>query len=732
MQPKTELQFLIDRHFPLIKCYFKDKRPCEQWRKGEHRERPASFYRGSNVAVKCGTEFEGEYLNVLDVDPRNSGLISLEKIEKKYGDLPSTLTVNTGSGGKHFYFVTPYPIKKMKLEKGLDWQGEGSYVVAPPSVHPNGKPYQFENVDEVVERAPQWLLDLLAIPDDVYFNAYDHESLNPQVFQEGERDELMTREAGKMRRIGLDEEQLFLALQITNKKKCQPPLSESQIRKIAKSVAKYAPDAEEIQEAAPLMVESNPKDDLKPIIVDDYGQEQLRKCYEKTTGNFRKIIDSVLDSSPRQYPNFGIASGLAVVSVAVQGTFECPSLTREGESAGPLSLYQWVAGPAACGKDSYLKGVESWSRALDDRLRGGKLGSYYGLRAELFGFNSRIQIIDEFQDEMRRLTSNPGNYLSQIVTEMKEVTTAQILTEVTIKDRTYPEIKNPHLSVFTAGTLEGLCGLMNGEMIGGGLFSRFAISIVAEAKKSNPDLIRKIKIDPDVLAHLKTLFNKGLTYEAHEQDAKKEMERFFEISAPLKAGKKTKERIIHIPQMVPEGVVGIEADARQIMQEFCDIQEERYLEYTRTNMAGTDLSPGSITDRSRILCVKVAALYSLANGHTSIKREHAEWACEYTDALVSATVTLMQQHAAVTVFDKKNNRIVEIIKRSCSGENLPSMRDIMRLAHLAKREVEPMVMDLCESGRIVALNKDGKVVDFSGMSKRAIPRGTRFRMPTES
>jgi P4 family phage/plasmid primase-like protien len=84
---------------------------------------------------------------VIDVDPRNGGLKSLRKIEKKYGKLKKIApTVKTGSGGYHFYFTKPQPEKLKAHHKklpGIDFKQFGGQVVIPGSVHPDTqKPYK--------------------------------------------------------------------------------------------------------------------------------------------------------------------------------------------------------------------------------------------------------------------------------------------------------------------------------------------------------------------------------------------------------------------------------------------------------------------------------------------------------------------------------------------------------------------------------------------------------------
>jgi hypothetical protein len=96
---------------------------------------------------------------VLDVDK----LEALYEIETKYGNLPETLTCQTGGGGLHLYFNYPddgIGNSTGELPNGLDIRGDGGQVVASPSRHESGNLYQWITKNEIAD-APKWLLDLI-------------------------------------------------------------------------------------------------------------------------------------------------------------------------------------------------------------------------------------------------------------------------------------------------------------------------------------------------------------------------------------------------------------------------------------------------------------------------------------------------------------------------------------------------------------------------------------------
>ena len=171
---------------------------------------------------------------VLDVDIEHDGFNSLELIQHEVGSLPGTLRITTGSGGFHFWYKTSTPIRnKVALGgfSGIDIRGEGGYVVAPPSLHRSGKRYFAAEDLEIVE-APRQLIELCG-----QVSVRSH--LSDITIPEGQRNQTLTSLAGSMRRRGMSESAIEAAIQAENRERCQPPLPEIEITKLAKSIATY-------------------------------------------------------------------------------------------------------------------------------------------------------------------------------------------------------------------------------------------------------------------------------------------------------------------------------------------------------------------------------------------------------------------------------------------------------------------------------------------------------------
>jgi hypothetical protein len=182
----------------------------------------------ANIGIVTGLRSR---LLVLDVDPRNGGEESL----KSFPDLPLTLTVRTGGGGWHYYLQHPGngPIHGSVLADGLELKADGQYVIAPPSLTTG--PYEVQVEAELAD-APASLLE------GGRRNSGLAEPLPEKIPDGSGRHRHLVSAAGTMQRRGFSAEAIEAALQVENRNRLQPPKSEEEVRRIARSVARYPPD----------------------------------------------------------------------------------------------------------------------------------------------------------------------------------------------------------------------------------------------------------------------------------------------------------------------------------------------------------------------------------------------------------------------------------------------------------------------------------------------------------
>lgn len=102
---------------------------------------------------------------VVDIDPRNGGIDTVDQLEAQYGPLKSDVLAFTGGGGEHRVFAAEL-VEALpgKLGAGVDLKADG-YIAVEPTLHPSGKSYAWEASSDPLEgiiptTLPGWIRDL--------------------------------------------------------------------------------------------------------------------------------------------------------------------------------------------------------------------------------------------------------------------------------------------------------------------------------------------------------------------------------------------------------------------------------------------------------------------------------------------------------------------------------------------------------------------------------------------
>ena len=109
----------------------------------------------ANLGIATGGGFA-----VLDIDPRNGGDESLERLEAQQGEIV-TKTVRTGGGGLHLYLRSAADLPNRTIAPGIEVKSKGLLVIAPPSLHVSGEIYEWIDTGEGIQVVPDWLVDLV-------------------------------------------------------------------------------------------------------------------------------------------------------------------------------------------------------------------------------------------------------------------------------------------------------------------------------------------------------------------------------------------------------------------------------------------------------------------------------------------------------------------------------------------------------------------------------------------
>ncbi len=194
----------------------------------------------ANIGLATGNTFA-----VLDVDKKNGGLDSLKSLEEEIGGLPDTVRVDTGGGGRHYYFQKNSPINNSAgaLGPGLDVRGTGGFIVAPPSLHLSGKRYRYsKNIPFAlghIAPLPDEILRRLAPPACARSAERVATSLHPSDrIGEGERNDTLARVIGHLLRRDIDAHMARTLIHALNQTNCSPPLSGREVDQTIDSIAR--------------------------------------------------------------------------------------------------------------------------------------------------------------------------------------------------------------------------------------------------------------------------------------------------------------------------------------------------------------------------------------------------------------------------------------------------------------------------------------------------------------
>lgn len=113
----------------------------------------------ANIGLPTGIHFD-----VLDVDEPGSG--ALARMVDANTPMAIGATAVTPGGGAHYLFLPTGEGNRAGFVPGCDWRGRGGYIVAAPSVHPNGGQYEWAigPDEEPLIEAPSWLVAALQKP----------------------------------------------------------------------------------------------------------------------------------------------------------------------------------------------------------------------------------------------------------------------------------------------------------------------------------------------------------------------------------------------------------------------------------------------------------------------------------------------------------------------------------------------------------------------------------------
>jgi len=232
----------------------------------------------ANIGIATGQKSGGIVAIDMDIDKdkgKDGYHVFKKWCDENYLVLPDSWLSITGRGGYHLFYRSRFPVpSKIGWLDDVDIRADGAYVVAPPSVHPNGTRYEWEDAPDECQLVSTDDIDVEFVMNSVIASSVKtNQPLNvPEEIPEGHRDEIMFKLACKYQAMGMSDTAMLAALQEENRVRCKPPLTDREIRKKVEQAQKYQKG--------------------EVVTLENQSSELTRKSYGKTG---RKIEETVTD-----------------------------------------------------------------------------------------------------------------------------------------------------------------------------------------------------------------------------------------------------------------------------------------------------------------------------------------------------------------------------------------------------------------------------------------------------
>jgi len=183
----------------------------------------------ANIGIATGRSS----LAVIDLDGEEGFRSWLELCEEH--NLPTDVPEVITGKGVHLYFTTRDGARPAtRIAAGVDIRAGESYVIAPPSVHENGKRYQWRE-----GKSPDDL-PLVPLPD-VFVKPPEKVRVSGRIIPQGERNNTLFWLGCSLRAKGMSDAAIKEVLHQENKTRCTPPLDSREVDHIVASACRYEP-----------------------------------------------------------------------------------------------------------------------------------------------------------------------------------------------------------------------------------------------------------------------------------------------------------------------------------------------------------------------------------------------------------------------------------------------------------------------------------------------------------
>ena len=662
-----------------------------------------SVWPDANIGIATGKE---SGLIVLDVD--EGGDDTLVQLPT-----PDTVEQITGSGGRHLVYMRPTEsdryLTKVRFMPGLDSRADGGYIVAPPSLHPSGRRYEWEGSSDPFDGVapspcPQWLLDAIGAgaidatcpvpewnPDgELPHNIFDMLSAIPADDYETWRDVGMalhytdpadgldvwdwwSSTSAKYDADGVRREWRNFS---RRGHQTHQPVTLSTIRRLAEQHGWVDPDIEHGAEAAASLMESHQKR-LAERLTTDYQSRRAppassdRPDVMPSHGLIRDIAEHIISRSVRPQPLLAVMAATAFVGTLAGRKYQTETGLR-------TNLYVVGLAESGAGKDQARKEINNLAMVanVDQHIGGDRIASGPGVVSALHKEPSRLFMLDEIGLMLQAMTGQRADphkrdMMSTLMTLYSSAGSVYRGAEYADqRDRPRQDIVSPNACIYGTSTHKQFYAALTSSQGVDGTLSRL---IVASSDMHRPERQRPRLGPPSggLITSIQALCE-------HDPAG----------GNLAGAGGSAMDRVAQVVSM----------DAPVF--EAWEALDDDMTEYMR------DDASRSVYSRVAENAAKLALTYAVARDYQSPRidaeafrwgREIALWAANTMMREVARNVADNDHEASVK---RVLNEIIDSGPEGISRSNL-----LRRVRTMRKRDIEDIVTTLQESGEVMVENK---------------------------
>ena len=191
-----------------------------------------------NIGLAMGAASGGIVAIDIDVDEDagKDGYDTLRTWENAHGELPETATSITGRGGYHMLYRMAGVGNSVGRDSAVDIRSDGGFIVAPPSVHPNGVAYQWEFDPEEFPPADadENVKAFVASVQPAKADGGERMSVKDGATK-GSRNDTLYRMACSLQAQEWDDDAIRHTVRSYNDTRCEPPLPQAEVDRLLES-----------------------------------------------------------------------------------------------------------------------------------------------------------------------------------------------------------------------------------------------------------------------------------------------------------------------------------------------------------------------------------------------------------------------------------------------------------------------------------------------------------------